>query len=72
MISEGLIVAMLLCVGLALLAVKMRSLPVIFISSVGWTICGLQLWQQTEEVLPMLLVFMLAVAQFMLINKEGQ
>jgi hypothetical protein len=62
---------MLLCVGLTVLAVKMRSLPVIFISSVGWTICGLQIWQQTEEVLPMLLVFMLAVAQFMLINKEG-
>ncbi len=71
MISEGLIIAMLLCVGLTVLAVKMRSLPVIFISSVGWTICGLQIWQQTEEVLPMLLVFMLAVAQFMLINKEG-
>lgn len=71
MITEGLIIAMLLCVGLTVLAVKMRSLPVIFISSVGWTICGLQIWQQTEEVLPMLLVFMLAVAQFMLINKEG-
>ena len=62
MITEGLIIAMLLCVGLAVLAVKMRSLPVIFISSVGWTICGLQIWQQTEEVLPMLLVFMLAVS----------
>lgn len=72
MISEGLIIAMLLCLALAVLAVKMRSLPVIFISSVGWTICGLQIWQQTEEVLPMLLVFMLAVSQFMLINKEGQ
>ncbi len=71
MITEGLIIAMLLCVGLTVLAVKMRSLPVIFISSVGWTICGLQIWQQTEEVLPMLLVFMLAIAQFMLINKEG-
>ena len=71
MITEGLIIAMLLCVGLAVLAVKMRSLPVIFISSVGWTICGLQIWQQTEEILPMLLVFMLAVSQFMLINKDG-
>lgn len=72
MITEGLIIAMLLCVGLALLAVKMHSLPIIFISSVGWTICGLQVWQQTEEVLPMLLIFMLAMAQFILLNKEGQ
>ena len=71
MITEGLIIAMLLCVGLTVLAVKMHSLPVIFVSSVGWTICGLQIWQQTEVVLPMVLIFMLAVAQFMLINKEG-
>lgn len=70
MISEGLIIAMLLCVGLAILAYKMQSLPVIFISSIGWVISGLFLFQQTDEILPMLLIIMLAVAQFMLITKE--
>lgn len=71
MITEGLAIACLVCIGLGLLAYKMHSLPIIFISSVGWVICGLQIFQQTDEILPTLLVMMLAVSQFMLINKEG-
>jgi hypothetical protein len=71
MISEGLIIACLLCVGLALLAYRMSSLPIIFISSLGWVICGLQIWQQTQEILPTILIMMLSVSQFMLINKQG-
>ena len=71
MITEGLIIACVMCLGLALLAYKMHSLPIIFISSLGWVICGLQIFQQTDEILPTILVMMLAVSQFMLINKEG-
>lgn len=70
-ISDGLIIACIVCVGLALLAYKMHSLPIIFVSSLGWVICGLQIFQQTGEILPTILVMMLAVSQFMLINKEG-
>lgn len=69
--TEGLIIGMLLCLALAILAMKMHSLPVIFISSAGWVVCGLQVFQQTDEVLPVLLIMMLAVAQFVLINKEA-
>ena len=43
----------------------------LFISSIGWVICGLQIFQQTDEILPTLLIMMLAVSQFILINKQG-
>lgn len=72
LISEGVIVACLISVALSILAYKMHSLPVIFISSIGWVICGLQIFQQTDEILPTLLIMMLAVSQFILINnKQG-
>ena len=45
--------AMLVSLVLAILAVKMRSLPIIFISSLGWLIASLQVYEQTAEILPM-------------------
>lgn len=69
--TEGLIIAMIISAALALLAVRMRSLPVIFISSIGWSVAALQVYQQTEEVLPMMLLLMLAFSQFFLIRRES-
>lgn len=71
MISEGLIIAFLVCVGLTIFAIYTKSLPVIFISSIGFLICGLQTFQQINEILPMLLLLMLAVAQFIFVKKEA-
>lgn len=71
MISEGLIVAFLVCIGLSLLGYYKKSLPVIFISSLGYVICGLELFQQIQEILPLLLLLMLAVSQFLFIKKEA-
>ena len=71
LISEGVIVACIICAALSFLAYKMHSLPIIFISSIGWVISGLQIFQQTDEILPTLLIMMLAISQFMLIHKEG-
>lgn len=68
--TEGLIISMLLAVALSLLAFKMKSNPVMFISSLGWMVSGLQVYQQTEEILPVALTLMLAFSQFFLINKE--
>lgn len=68
--TDGLIIAMLVAGALTLLAVKMHSLPVIFISSIGWSVAALQVYQQTEEVLPMMLLLMLAFSQFFLIRRE--
>lgn len=68
--TEGLIISMLLAVALAVLAFKMKNTPVMFISSLGWMVSRLQLYQQTEEILPVILTLMLAISQFFLIGKE--
>ena len=62
--------AMLVSLALTFLAVKMRSLPIIFISSLGWLIASLQVYEQTAEILPMVLLMMLAFGQFFLITPE--
>ncbi len=64
MISDGLILALIFSGVLLLLGAKMGNRPMIFISSVGWMICGLQIFQQTEEFLPTALLMMLAFGQF--------
>lgn len=71
MITEGLVITMLASVLLLILAFKMRSLPVLFISSLGWLISALQVYQQTSEITPMLLLMMVAFAQFFVFRPEG-
>lgn len=63
--------AMLIALALTILSVKMRSLPIMFISSIGWLIAALQVYEQTEELLPLGLMLMLAFGQFFLINSES-
>lgn len=67
-ITDGLILSLIFSGALLLLGAKMRSRPVVFISSLGWMICGLQIYQQTEEVLPMALLMMTSFAQFFLVT----
>ena len=68
--TEGLMIAMLASIALAILAYKMQSLPVMFISSIGWTVAGLQVFDQTAEILPMMLLLMLAFGQFFAIRRN--
>ena len=68
--TDGLILALLVSLLLTGLALKMRSLPVLFISSLGWLIASLQVYQQTAEILPMALLLMVAFAQFFLLKSE--
>lgn len=70
MLTEGVLLAMGVSLLLLVLGMKMRALPLIFISSLGWLISGLQVYQQTEEVLPMILLMMLSFSQFFLIRSE--
>lgn len=71
MITEGLAIACIVCIGLSILAYLMKSLPIIFVSSIGWLICGLEIFQQTEDMLPMFLLFVFSFGQFMFIHKEA-
>jgi hypothetical protein len=71
MITTGLIIACIVCIGLTILGYIQRNLPIIFISSLGYVICGLQIFQQTEEILPMVLMLFFAMGQFLIVKKEG-
>lgn len=68
--TEGLILAMLVALLLGFIGYRLHSLPVIFISSLGWLISGLEVYQQTTELLPLALLLMLAFVQFFLISKK--
>lgn len=72
MISDGLVLAIIFSGVLLCLGAKMKSRPVIFISSLGWMICGLQIYQQTDEPLPMALLMMISFAQFFLLNGRNE
>lgn len=71
MITTGLVIACIVCAALSILGFIHKSLPIIFISSLGYVICGLQIFQQTEEMLPLLLLIMLSMGQFLLLKKEA-
>ncbi len=68
MVTEGLILSLLVSGALLLVGYRMRSKPVLFISSLGWMICGLQAFQQTGEILPMVLLMMLSFSQFFIVD----
>lgn len=71
MISEGLIIALIVCVGLTILGFYKHNLPIIFISSLGYLICGLMIFKQTDEILPFFLLLMFAFGQFVVSKKEA-
>ena len=68
--SEGLILIMLVSLALSLMAYKLQSLPIMFISSLGWSIAALNTFQELDEVVPMLLLLMLAFSQFFAIRRQ--
>ena len=70
MITEGVLLGLVFSGILLLLGAKKNARPVTFISSLGWMICGLQIFQQTEEILPTVLLMMLAISQFLLFGAK--
>lgn len=68
--TEGLMLAMLIALALSLLAYKMKSLPIMFVAGLGWLVAAMQVYEQTQEVLPMALMLMLSFGQFFLIKRE--
>lgn len=64
------ILAMLLCVGIAAIGLKMKAWPITFVSSIGWVIISMRLYQDTQEPLVMALIIMLAISQVFLIKSE--
>ena len=68
--DEMMILAMLLCVGLGALGLKMRMWPVTFVSSIGWVIIACQLFEESESWLVLGLMLMLAFAQVIMVKDK--
>lgn len=68
--DEMMVLAMLLCVGIAAIGLKMRMWPVAFISSIGWTIISLQVYSQYQNWLVTALMLMVAFSQVFLVRSE--
>ena len=66
--DEMIILAMLLCVGLGGLGLKMRMWPIAFVSSIGWVIIACQLFEQSRGWLVLGLMLMVAFAQVILVK----
>lgn len=69
--EEMMILSMLLCVGIAGIGLKMKVWPVTFVSSIGWVIIAMQLFQDTEDYLAMALILTVAFTQIFLVKLGG-
>lgn len=67
--EEMVILGMLLCVGLAAMGLKMKMWPVTFISSVGWVVIAMQLFQENEDYLVLGLMIMVAIGQIFMVKE---
>ena len=69
MLTDGLILSLIISGALSLLGWKLKNQAVTFISSLGWLICSLQVYQETAAALPMILILMLSVSQVLLFKR---
>lgn len=70
MIDEMVILAMLLCVGIAAIGLKMRLWQVTFVSSIGWVIIAMRMFDAYEDYLVLALMLMVALSQIFMIRKD--
>lgn len=70
MLTDGLILGLLASLGLTILGYKMKSLPVLFVAALGWMASALMIYQQTQEVFPMILFIMVAFSVFFLVSSK--
>lgn len=70
--EETIVLAMILCVGLTIIGYVMKMWPVTFISSLGWAIVSIQIFQDTGDYLILGLMVTLAIAQIVMVrDAEG-
>lgn len=68
-LEEMTVLAMIICAGLALIGYKMHMWPVTFISSLGWLVIAMQLFQETESYLVLGLLLMLSITQIICVRE---
>lgn len=66
--NEVLILSMILAAGLAVMGFKFRSVPLLVISSLGWVLVSLELYDAyaADAMLPMALLWMVAFSQILM------
>ena len=70
--TEGLILALLASLLLLIIGFKMRRIQIIFVSSLGWMISALKVYQETSDPLPMGLLLMISISQFFILAKRNE
>ena len=70
--TDGLILGILLSLLLSAMGYRLRSVPISFIGSLGWMISGLQVYEQTAEILPMGLMLFIAFIGLFLHPSESE
>lgn len=68
-LEEVTILAMIICAGLALIGYHMRMWPVTFISSLGWLVIAMQLFEETDSYLVLGLLLMLSITQIICVRE---
>ena len=68
--DEMMILAMLLCIGLAGIGLKMKMWPVTFISSMGWCIISIHLFSENQDYLVLALMLMVAISQVIMVRDQ--
>ena len=58
------ILAILLCLGLSLVAYKTRIAPLALVPSMGFFILGFQIYDASQDILILVLFFLTAITQF--------
>lgn len=67
--DEMIVLAMIVCAGLALIGYKMRMWPVTFISSLGWLVIAMDLFKESEDYLVLGLLLMLSITQVICVKE---
>lgn len=67
--TEALALSILLSLLIMLMGWRLRSLPIVFISSMGWMACSLMVYEELDSVLPMALLLFIAISQLFIIKK---
>lgn len=70
-LTEPMAIGMLLSIFLTILGYKMRSWPVVLISSISWVIIGLRYYDLTSDFLPLGLMVTVAMVQVFIVP-EGK
>lgn len=70
-VTMGTFIGALISLFLIIIAWRMRSLPLAFISSLGWVVVAFRVYLELSDPFPMAMLLMAAFAQVILIDSKS-